>query len=87
MSWLLRVGTRIPSTLDPNEEERVQVALLFQKAWMFAWLVNAEPPAETIGGLAHAALEHPFQVQLSSIVRNLGTTATRVLCALTTRHI
>lgn len=43
----LTVGTRPPSTLDPNEEERVQGALLIQKARMFAWLAHVEPPAET----------------------------------------
>ncbi|XP_041512701.1 spindlin-2-like [Microtus oregoni] len=62
VSWSLTVGTRLPSTLDPNEEERVQGALLIQKVWMFAWLVHAEPPAETARDWPVQARGHPFQV-------------------------
>lgn len=87
MSWSLTVGTRLPSTLDPNEEERVQGALLIQKAWMFAWLVHAEPPAETARDWPVQARGHPFQVQLSSSVRFLRPTVTRVLCASATGRV
>ncbi|KAM7315960.1 hypothetical protein ACRRTK_025030 [Alexandromys fortis] len=80
-------GTRLPSSLDPNEEERVQGALLIQKAWMFAWLVHAELTAETARDWPVQARGHPFQVQLSSSVRFLRPTVTRVLCASATGHV
>ncbi|KAM7315927.1 hypothetical protein ACRRTK_025051 [Alexandromys fortis] len=81
------VGTRLPSSLDPNEEERVQGALLIQKAWMLAWLVHAEPTAETARDWPVQARGHPFQVQLSSSVRFLRPTVTRVLCASATGRV
>ncbi|KAM7315957.1 hypothetical protein ACRRTK_025027 [Alexandromys fortis] len=87
ISWSLTVGTRLPSSLDPNEEERVQGALLIQKAWMFAWLVHAELTAETARDWPVQALGHPFQVQLSSSVRFLRPTVIRVLCASATGHV
>ncbi|KAM7315958.1 hypothetical protein ACRRTK_025028 [Alexandromys fortis] len=83
----LKVGTRLPSSLDPNEEERAQGALLIQKAWMFAWLVHAELTAETARDWPVQARGHPFQVQLSSSVRFLRPTVIRVLCASATGHV
>ncbi|KAM7338369.1 hypothetical protein ACRRTK_001853 [Alexandromys fortis] len=87
ISWSLTVGTRLPSSLDPNEEERVQGVLLIQKAWMFAWLVHAELTAETARDWPVQARGHPFQVQLSSSVRFLRPTVTRVLCASATGRV
>lgn len=42
-------GPFLPSTFVPNEDERVQGALLVQNFWMFAWLVHAEPPGDSTG--------------------------------------
>lgn len=81
------MGTRPPSNLDPNEEERVQGALLIQKAWVFAWLVHAELPTETVQDWPMQARGHAFQVQLSSFVRFLRPTITRVLCTSPTGRV
>ncbi|XP_038168257.2 mucin-17-like [Arvicola amphibius] len=87
MSWSLTVGTRSPSILDSNEEERVQGALLIQKAWMFALLVHAEPPAATVQDWPVQARGRAFQEQLSSFVRFLRPTITRVLSASPTGRV